>query len=112
MNIFVWILQIVLALYNIAGGIYLMGHYQLLATAQALYTLPAPAWVGLGILQVLLAIGLVVPKLASKSAIGLIVISLFGAALYVSYEGSGILWAAIPAIVLGFIAYSRIHVHR
>ena len=107
MNIILWILQILLALYNIAGGVYMIGHYQLLATAQALHTLPAPAWIALGVLQVLLAVGLVTPKLAFKSAIGLIVISLLGSDLYVSYKGSGILWAVVPAILLAFIAYGR-----
>ncbi|HSW88321.1 MAG TPA: DoxX family protein [Candidatus Saccharimonadales bacterium] len=114
MNILLWILQVLLAVYYLAGGVYMMGHYQLLATAQAYRALPQFAWITLGILEVLFALGLIFPgvfkkshKLTFISAIGLIVISLLGVVLYVTYKGSGILWAIVPAIFLAFIAYER-----
>ena len=114
MNIVLWIFQVLFAVYFVAGGVYMMGHYRLLATTNALSTLPQIAWLALGVLEVLFALGLVLPgilkqsrKLTFISAIGLIGISLLGIVLYVTYKGSGVLWAIAPAIFLAFIAYGR-----
>ena len=86
-----------------------------LANAWALNALPKPAWMALGVLQALFALGLVLPgvvralsKLIPISAAGLAVISLLGIALYVAYTGfPGILWAVVPAILAAFVAYGR-----
>lgn len=114
MNIILWVLQIALGFYMITGGIYMMGHYQELAKGWTLNVLPNPFWMILGMLQILLALGIILPgiikkyhKLISISAGGLILISLLGIALYVAYEGLGILWGLIPAIIAGFVAYGR-----
>ena len=61
MNILLWVLQIMLAVWNIVGGIYMVNHYEKLANVWALNALPKPAWVALGVLQVLFALGLVLP---------------------------------------------------
>ena len=69
----------------------------------------------LGVLQVLFALGLVLPgavrvlpKLTPISAACLVVISLLGLALYGAYAGfPGILWAVVPAILAAFVAYGR-----
>jgi hypothetical protein len=111
-NILLWIFQILLALYFLAGGIYMIGHYQLIATAWALQTVPQPIWMALGALQVLFALGLVLTvKIVSRqlfiSAVGLIVISLLGIVLYAMYAGMGMLWAVVPAILLAFVVYGR-----
>jgi hypothetical protein len=116
MNILLWVLQILLALYNMIGGIYMVNNYEKLASVWALNALPKPAWLALGLLQVLFALGLVLPgadrvlpKLTPISAACLAVISLLGIALYVAYEGfPGILWAVVPAILAAFVAYGRI----
>lgn len=114
MNILLWILQIILAFYYLAGGIYMVNHYKLLASMWALNMLPQPAWIVLGVLQVLFALGLVLPgvkliphKVTTISAVCLAIISLLGSILYVSYTGTGLLWALIPAILLAFVAYKR-----
>ncbi len=115
MNILLWVLQVLLALYNVAGGMYTMGHYKILAYISLVNALPKPVWMALGLLQVLFAIGLVLPgvvrrlpKLIPISAIGLAIISLLGSALFVTYGGfPGILWAIVPALLLFFVAYGR-----
>ncbi len=108
MNILLWFLQILLAVYNLTGGIYMANNYDKLASAWALSTLSGAAWMVLGVLQVLLALGLVIPKLTRVSAVCLAVISLLGIALYVKYAGfPGILWALVPAILAAFVAYVR-----
>jgi|SRR6185369_2060723 len=113
MNIFLWVLQILLALYNFAGGLYLSFNYEKIASVWALSALPAPAWMALGLLQALFAIGLVVrfkkmPNLTGISAVCLAIISLLGVVLYIAYAHfPGMLWGVAPAILLAFIAYKR-----
>jgi hypothetical protein len=115
MNIMLWVLQVLLALYNLIGGIYVAHDHGMIANAWALKTLPGSAWIALGILQVLFALGLVLPaalrvlpKLTAISAACLALISLSGSALYVEYAGfPGVLWALLPAILSAFVAYGR-----
>lgn len=115
MNILLWVVQILLALWNTIGGIFILSNHEMVAKGWAVRVLPKPAWMALGVLQVLFALGLVVPgafrvlpKLTPISAVGLGVISLLGLALYVSYAGfPGILWAVVPALLAAFVAYGR-----
>jgi hypothetical protein len=113
MNILVWVLQILLALWNIIGGIFIVNNYEKVATESALNTLPKPVWIILGVLQILFALGLVLPgiklrKPNSVSAACLAALSLSGIALYTQYAGfPGILWGVVPAILAGFVAYRR-----
>jgi len=114
MNILLWVLQILLAFYNAVGGIYMIGHYKILAYLWIVNALPAPAWVALGVLQVLFALGLVLPgsrlklpKFTPISAVGLAIISLLGSMLYDAYAGSGMIWVVVPAALLTFVAYER-----
>ena len=114
MNILLWLLQILLALWNTTGGVYMVNNYEKLAKVWALDALPKPVWIILGALEILFALGLVLPgaikvlpKLTPISAVCLAVISLLGIALYVAYAGSGILWALVPAVLAAFVAYGR-----
>ncbi len=114
MNILLWVLQILLAFWNMVGGIYMINNYEKLARVWALNAFPEPAWMALGVLQALFALGIVLPgavrvlpKLTPISAACLAVISLLGIALYVAYAGLGILWGVVPAILAAFVAYGR-----
>lgn len=116
MHILLWVLKILLALWYVTGGVYMVNHYEELANAWALDTLSQPIWIILGTLQVVFALGLVLPgilkalpeRLSFISAVGLIVISLLGLALYSAYEGfPGILWGIIPAILAAYVAYGK-----
>jgi hypothetical protein len=90
------------------GGLYMMNNYGNLANPWALNTFPKSFWIVLGLLQVLFAVGLVVPKVTAISAIYLALISLLGLTLYAAYAGfPGMLWALLPAVLLIFIAYGR-----
>jgi hypothetical protein len=107
MNIIIWALQILLALWNLTGGLYTISNYESLKSAWA-NDLPKPAWLALGTLQALFAIGLVVPKLTPIAAAYLAVNSLLGCALFSKYVGfPGLLWGVIPAILAAFVAYGR-----
>jgi hypothetical protein len=115
MNILLWVLQILLALWNLIGGSYMAFHYELIRSDWAA-GLPGPVWVAIAVLQVLFALGLVVPgfikpirKLIPISAIYLALNSLSGCFLASHYAGfPGMLWGVIPAILAAFIAYGRI----
>lgn len=115
MNIVVIVLQILLGLWNITGGIYMSTHYQDLITGWASVSFPSFFWVVLGIVQIVFSLGLIISvgkgklsKIAPVSAIGLAIISLLGVIFYVSYAGfPGMLWGIIPAILLACIAYWR-----
>ena len=113
-NIFLWVLQILFALYFIAGGLYMAFNYKILANVWAVKMLPQPVWHALGLIEVIFGSGLVLPGIVRKwyklipiSAICLMVISILGSVLYVAYAGSGILWAVIPAMILAYVAYGR-----
>jgi uncharacterized membrane protein len=108
MNILLWILQILLALWNFTGAGYMVFHYQNLANAWALNALPKPVWVVYGVLEALFALGLFLPKLVPGAAIGLAVLVLLGIALFTQYTGLGLFWAFVPALLLAFVAYGRI----
>ncbi len=113
MNILLWVLQILLALWNVIGGFYVANNYDKIANSWALNTFPGPAWIVLGILQVLLAAGLLLPgarfrKSVSVAAAALGVLALLGIGLYTQYSGfPGMLWGAVPALVATFVAYKR-----
>jgi DoxX-like family len=115
MNVFLWILQIVLAIWEIIGGLYVVHNHREVANHWALTHLPTPSLPALAVLQILFALGLVLPGAFKKfpnltviSALGLAVISLLGIPLYTPYAGFfGMLWGLIPAILFLFVAYMR-----
>ena len=114
MNILLWTLQILLALWNIIGGIYTLMNYEQLKSAWAM-NLPKPVWLIIGGLQVLFALGLVLPgvfgaspNITPTSASYLALNSLLGCVLFAQYAGfPGMLWGVIPAALAAFVAYGR-----
>jgi peptidoglycan/LPS O-acetylase OafA/YrhL len=114
MKMFIRVLQVLLALWVIIGSVYMMGNYAFIASFWAVNTLPTAFWILLGVVQIVLAIGLLVSvkdgvlsKYATLSAIGLSIIMLAGIFLYSTYTGLGMLWAIVPAVLLAFVAYKR-----
>ncbi len=115
MNIIVIILQILLGLWNIVGGIYMTTHYQDLISAWASGFFPSFFWIIFGVIQILFSLALILSvgkgklrKMSPIAAIGLGIIDLLGIAFYAAYAGfPGILWGIIPALLLAFVAYWR-----
>ncbi len=113
MNFLLWVLRILLALWNMVGGIYVVNNYEKVATKWALKALPTPVWIALGVLQILFALALILPgskwrKLTPVAAACLSALSLLGIALYAQYAGfPGILWGVLPALLAAFVAYNR-----
>ena len=77
--------------------------------------LPKSVWMAIAILQILFALGLVLPgafkvmpHLTPVSAVYLGLNALAGCMLFTQYSGfPGILWGVIPAILCAVIAYGR-----
>jgi len=107
MNMLLWMLQVLLAIWNFIGGAYTVFNYENLRSAWAAF-LPKPVWVVLCLLQVLFAFGLVWPKLTPFSAAYLAANALLGCALFAQYAGfPGMLWGVLPALLAAFVAYGR-----
>lgn len=114
MNILLWTLQILLALWNVIGGIFTFSNYDKIKGAMAT-NLPKSVWMTIAVLQVLFALGLIVPgafrvmpNLTPISAVYLGLNALTGCVLFAQYSGfPGMLWGVIPAILCAFIAYGR-----
>ena len=114
MNILLWVLQCLLAFWNITGGLYTVFNYVQLKGPLA-NDLPKPVWIALGVLQALFAVGLflpgligLMPRVTPISALYLAVNSLLGCALFAKYAGfPGALWGIIPALLSLFVAYGR-----
>lgn len=115
MNIFLWVLQIVLALWNIMGGVFTILHFEKLKGGILGNKLPKPVWMLIGALQVLFALALVLPsalsvytELVPVAGIYLAFNSLLGCLWFTQYVGfPGLLWGVIPAVAAAIIAYGR-----
>ena len=114
MNILLWVLQILLAMWNLIGGTYTFSHYEEIRGAW-MSGFPTVFWYALAGLQVLFALGLVVPGMVRQwpqltffSAVYLALNSLLGCAMFVQYAGfPGMLWSVVPALLAAFVAYGR-----
>jgi hypothetical protein len=110
MNILLWVLQVLLALY------YLMGGYWMAFKVPGVWLklLPKPAWMALGLLQALFALGLVLPgtigmlpKLIPLSAVGVAIETVLVAITLTKPKFQGALWIVVPALLALFVAYGR-----
>ena len=109
MNILLWVLQILLALYYLMGGSWMISK----VPGAWLKFLPKPAWMALGLLQVLFALGLVLPgatgmlpQLTPIAAVGVAVETVL-VAMLTKPKFQGFLWVLVPALLVLFVAYGR-----
>ncbi len=115
MNILLWVLQILLALWHLMGGMYSLSHYEQLTAGWA-NALSKPLWTAHGVFQIVCAILLVsgavrvLPKLTPIAAGALALLALVDAIFpsTAQYAGfPGMLWPLIPGLVALFVAYGR-----
>lgn len=118
MNILLWVLQVVLALFFTMASMNQLFNYEKLAQQYAIYkALPQGFWIVYAIVSLLCALGLVLTKVAPPvtplAAMILVVQGLIFAALYAHYAGfqpSFMMWSTWtlgPVVVAAFIAYAR-----
>lgn len=117
MDVFLWILQAVLALLYFSGGAYKLFKFDELATQ--LPALPHGAWRALGVLEIAGAVLLIVPAavnwmpdLTPIAAAVLAVETLALAALYARYSikisaSNPMVWAGVMGLLTVFVAVGR-----
>src|SRR5689334_5256008 len=116
MNTVLWILQILAALLYAASGVMKVFMFDKVSVdVPSFGALPRNAWTALGILELLCAVGLIVPdafhwhtQLTVLAATILAVEALVFIGVHVKYrEMTPIIMSAVLGIVMAFIAYGR-----
>lgn len=111
MNVMLWVLQTLLALYYLMGGGWMISK----VPVGWLKVMPRPVWMVLGLLQALLALGLVMPgalkfmpMLTPISGVGLILETLLVHALTMQkFAFRTFVWVLVPGLLAAFVAYGR-----
>ncbi|MDQ6438209.1 DoxX family protein [Mesorhizobium sp. LHD-90] len=116
MNVLLWVLQILLALHTVTGAIWKFSNPA--QTVPSLSAIPHGAWLAMSVLEVLCALGLVLPLFA-RSLAGLVPVAagliaaemlLFcGLHIYSGDPNFGpMLYWLVVAALCAFIAYGRL----
>ena len=117
MNIFVWVLQAVLALLYFAGGAYKVFSFDEIAAQ--MIAISRGGWAALGVFEMVGAVLLIVPAatqwmpLATPiAAAALALETLILAVLYARYSvelavTNPMVWAAVMGLLAAFVAYGR-----
>jgi VIT1/CCC1 family predicted Fe2+/Mn2+ transporter len=117
MNVLLWVLQIVLAVVNFAGGSYKAFKFDTLANQMR--ALPHSAWRALGVLEMVGAVLLIVPAatgwkpiLTPLAAAVLALEAFLLAAVYARYSkkltaANPLVWAVVMGLLAAFVAYGR-----
>ena len=116
MNIFLWVLQIVLALLCIAGGYtQIFKVEELQATVSAIRELPHGLWAIFGSISILAGICLIVPGaikiypiLTPIAAVAIVLQSILISGIYIFYKDfTPLPYSVVMAVMAAFIAYGR-----
>lgn len=116
MNILLWVLQVALAFFCIAGGAYKINHFEQLQQMNAsMRALPQVFWTCVGALETLAGLGLVLPAatkvlsvLTPVAAACMAVESLLITGIYLYYRDfPPTAFTAVGGILAAFIAYGR-----
>ncbi len=122
MNVFLWVLQVALALLYLAGGAYKTFSFDELA--KQMTALPRGGWSALGVVEMVGAVLLIVPAAAKwkpvltpLAAAVLALETLALAALYARYSlklsvTNPLVWAVVMGLVAAFVAYGRYALRR
>lgn len=116
MNVFLWILQALLALHTATGAVWKFSH-SAEQTMPSLKAIPGGVWIAMGVVELLCSLGLVLPAFSKRltglasAAAGVIVAEmLLYSALHLTSGsaeyGPVLYWLAVAAVG-GFIGYFR-----
>jgi len=120
MNILLWILQVLAALLYAASGVMKVFMFDKISEQDPSFAaLPQQAWTMLGNLELLCAIGLIVPgafhwrpELTGVAATVLAIESLVFIGVHVKYRQlAPILMSATLGLLMAFVAYGRMVLH-
>jgi uncharacterized membrane protein YphA (DoxX/SURF4 family) len=116
MNILLWVLQVLAALlYGASGVMKVFMFDKISAEVRSFGALPREAWMALGILELVCAVGLIVPgalhwrpSLTVVAATVLAIESLVFIGVHVKYrEITPIVMSGVLGLLMAFIAYGR-----
>lgn len=116
MNVLLWVLQVVaVLLYGASGVMKVFLFDKVSGDVRSFGALPRGAWMALGILELVCAVGLVVPAalrwhpaITVVSAVALAVESLVFIWVHVKYREIGpVLMSGVLGLLMAFIAYGR-----
>jgi len=117
MNILLWTLQVLVALMYTASGVMKVFMFdKVSADVRSFGAMPREAWAVLGVLELVCAVGLIVPgalkanpQLTVAAAAVLAVESLVFIAVHVKYrETTPIVMSGVLGLLMAFIAYGRL----
>ena len=116
MNIFLWVLQILLALHTAVGAVWKYSN-SAEQTMPSLAAIPNGLWMGLGVVEIICAIGLVLPlfnkrfaKFAPVAAIVIVAEMLLFCGLHINSgaeDKSPLVYWLIVAAIAAFVANGR-----
>lgn len=115
MNIFLWILQILLALHTIMGAVWKFSNSA--QTVPSLSAIPHGVWIGLSIIELLCSVGLILPVFTRRFSITapvaatfivvemmfFIVMNLFSGQINTGH----IIYWLVVVVISAFVAYGR-----
>ena len=119
MNIFLWVIQLALAVLCLSGGSYKVFMFDELAKMPATGALSRGGWAALGMFEMLCGVLLIVPSatkwlpvLTPLAAAALALETLALAGLYARYSlkltaANPMVWAAVMGLLVAFVAYGR-----
>ena len=119
MNVLLWILQMVLALFTLAGGAYKVVSIDEWASARWYSAIPRGGWGAVGVFEVVCALLLVVPGAVKRlpfltplAAAALAIEGLAVSGLYARYSlaltaANPLVWSLVLALLAAFVAYGR-----
>lgn len=116
MNVLLWVLQVLAALlYGASGVMKVFLFDQVSGDVPSFGALPREAWMGLGILELVCAAGLIVPtalrwqpRLTVLAAVLLALESLVFIGVHVRYREVGpMIFSGVLGLLMAFIAYGR-----
>ena len=119
MNVLLWILQVALALFCLAGGAYKLFQFDELAKVPATAALPRAGWGAIGVIEMLCAVLLIVPVAvkwmpiltplaAAVLAVEALALSVNNARYSLQLAATNpLVWTLAMAVMAAFVAWGR-----
>jgi hypothetical protein len=117
MNIFLWVLQIILALHTVMGAVWKFSH-SAEQTIPSLKAIPSSVWLAMGVLELICGLVLILPAFSGSLAILAPVAAFFIAAEMLLFCGlhaafgdvnyGPIVYWLVVAAICAFIAFGRL----
>ncbi len=119
MNIFLWILQAMLAIHTAIGAVWKFSNSA--QTVTGLKTIPHAVWLGLSVIEIAASAMLILPALSARASLAAPIAALIIAAEMIGFcvmfllsgdaNQNHLVYWIIVAAISGFVAYARFFLH-